>query len=150
MRINSMSRLTPQIRNYAARVIAYERAGNRLPGNKFPAVFRVCEKLRPQLTTLMGNGGYRTLLARALMLSKPEAPWLHGVHVNADGFLEGFSEAADQVDPERLVEGSVVLFSQLFGLLSAFIGQNLTLSLVAEVWPEVPLKAADMSQRRQE
>lgn len=140
-----MNRLTPQIRNYAARIIAYEKAGNRLPGNKLPAAFQICEKLRPQLTTLMGSGGYRTLLARALMLSKPEVPWLHGVRVNADGFLEGFTEAADQVDPRQLAEGGVVLLSQLFGLLSAFIGQNLTLGLVTEVWPGVPLKAADMS-----
>jgi hypothetical protein len=140
-----MNRLTPQIRNYAARIIAYEKAGSRSPVNKFPAAFRICEKLRPQLTTLMGDGGYRTLLARALMLSKPEAPWLHGVRVNADGFLEGFTEAADQVDPEQLAEGGVVLLSQLFGLLSAFIGQNLTLGLVTEAWPGVPLKAAKMS-----
>lgn len=140
-----MNRLTPQIRNYAARIIAYEKAGNRFPGNKFPAAFQICEKLRPQLTTLMGNGSYQTLLARALMLSKPEAPWLHGVRVNADGFPEGFTEAADQVDPEQLAEGGAVLLSQLFGLLSAFIGQNLTLSLVTEVWPGVPLKAVDMS-----
>jgi hypothetical protein len=58
------------------------------------------------------------------------------VHVKADGSLERADELEVQADPEELAEGSVVLVAQLLGLLVAFIGENLTLRLVREVWPK--------------
>jgi hypothetical protein len=42
-------------------------------------------------------------------------------------------------NPDELLEGGVVLVAQLLGLLTAFIGQTLTLRFVREIWPEVPL-----------
>jgi hypothetical protein len=42
-----------------------------------------------------------------------------------------------QVDPEQLSKGSVVLVAQLLRLLVAFIGENLTLQLVREIWPKL-------------
>jgi hypothetical protein len=37
-----------------------------------------------------------------------------------------------------MAEGSVVLVAQLLALLVAFIGENLTLRMVREVWPKLP------------
>ena len=48
-----------------------------------------------------------------------------------------------QLDPDEFSEGGVVLLAQLLGLLVAFIGENLTLRLVREVWPKVPLDDLD-------
>jgi hypothetical protein len=39
----------------------------------------------------------------------------------------------------------VVLLAQLLGLLVAFIGENLTLRLMREVWPKVPLNELDFA-----
>ncbi len=99
--------------------------------------FTVLELLRPQLVTLMGNGGFRALLARALALAKAEVPWLRAAHVSVDGNLAALIEPGTQIDPEQLAEGKVVLVAQLLGLLIAFIGPNLTIGLVREVWPEI-------------
>jgi hypothetical protein len=44
-----------------------------------------------------------------------------------------------------LSEGRVVLLAQLLGLLVAFIGESLTLRLVLEVWPKVPLEDLELS-----
>jgi hypothetical protein len=52
-----------------------------------------------------------------------------------------------QVDPEEIFEGCVVLLAQLLGLLAAFIGENLTLHLVREVWPKLSLKDLDFGKR---
>jgi len=103
--------------------------------------FHCCEKLRPHLATLMGDGGFRALLSRAL--ADTEVPWLRAVHVKPDGSLGGLEELHVQLDLDEFFEGRIVLLAQLIGLLVAFIGENLTLRLVREVWPNVPLNDLD-------
>jgi hypothetical protein len=46
-------------------------------------------------------------------------------------------------DPGELLEGGVVMVAQLLGLLVAFIGENLTVSLVRDVWPKARLTTVD-------
>lgn len=138
-----MSRATPQMQNFAKRLIAYETLVNKSSEAKTPAAFHVNDKLRPHLTTLMGNGGFRALLSRALALTKAEVPWLSAVQVKADGSLEGLEELYTQLDPNRFIEVRVVLLAHLLGLLVAFIGDNLTLHLVGEIWPQISLTDMD-------
>jgi hypothetical protein len=138
-----MSRASPQTRNFAKRLIADEASGNKSSETKTPAAFHVVEKLRPHLVTLMGNGGFRALLSRALALASAEVPWLRAVHVKADGSLEGLEDLHAQLDPDEFFEGRVVLLAQLLGLLVAFIGENLTLVVVRDVWPKIPLNDLD-------
>ena len=130
------------MRDFAERLIAYETRGNK-PSKTTPAIFLVGEKLRLHLTTLMGNVGFRALLSRALALASAEVPWLHVVHVKADGSFGGLDELGTQVGPEKIAEGSVVLHAQLLGLLVALIGGSLTLRLVREMWPKIPLNDSD-------
>jgi hypothetical protein len=127
------------MRDFAERLIAYETRGNKSSETKPPAVFLVGEKLRPQLATLMGNVGFRALLSRALALATAEVPWLRAVHVKADGSFERLDEFGAHVDLDEIFEGRVVLLAQLLGLLVAFIGEDLTLRLVREVWPKLSL-----------
>ena len=134
-----MSRATPKMRNFAEHLIAYETKENNSSATKRPAAFLVCEKSRSHLATFMGNTGFRALLSRALALANAEVAWLRAVHVKSDGSLEGLDELAAQVDPKEITEGSVILIAQLLGLLVAFIGENLTLRLVHEVWPQLSL-----------
>ena len=84
-----MSRATPQMRNFAERLIADEARGNKPAATKTSADFNACEKLRPNLATIMGNGGYHGLLARALALAQAKVHWMGAIHVKADGSLEG-------------------------------------------------------------
>src|SRR5258705_7966167 len=135
------------MRTVAERLITYETLENRSRQTNTPAAFHVCEKLRSQLATLMGNGGFRALLARALALAIAEVPCLRAVHVKADGSLEGVDELETQLDPQQIVEGRVVLLAQLLGLLVAFIGENLTLHLVRGAWPEDRLTDSDFCNR---
>jgi hypothetical protein len=140
-----MSRATPTIRDFAKTLVVYETGGNRNPGTKAPATFQACERLRPHLTTLMGDGGFRALLSRALALAKVEAPWLRAVQVKADGALEEMEGLQAHLDAGELFEGRVALLTQLLGLLVAFIGEDLTMRLVREVWPKVPLNDLDLN-----
>jgi hypothetical protein len=127
------------MRDLAERLVAYETKANKSSRTKTLAAFLVGEKLRPDLAALMGNVGFRALLSRALALANAEVPWLRAVHVKADGSFEGLAELEAQVDPEEIFEGGIVLLAQLLGLLVAFIGEDLTLRLVREVWSKLPL-----------
>lgn len=134
-----MSRATPQMRDFAERLIIYEAGGNASSGTKDPAAFHVCEKLRPQLATLMGNTGVRSLFSRALAQAGTEVPSLRAVQVKADGRLAGLGELEVRADPEELAKGSVVLVAHLLGLLVAFIGETLMLRIVCDAWPKLAL-----------
>jgi hypothetical protein len=134
------------MRDFAERLIAYETRGNKSSETKTPVAFLIDEKLRPHLATLMGKVGFRALLSRALVLTNAEVPWLRALHVNADSSLEGLDELDAQVDPKEIFEGRVVLLAQLLGLLVAFIGENLTLGLVREVWPKLSLNDFDFGK----
>ena len=134
-----MSRATPQLRHLAKQLMVYEKLGSKATEAETPVAFPVNEKLRPHLSQLMGKAGFRALLSRALALANHEVPWLRAVHVKADGALEGVDRLRAEITPSEFIEGRVELLAQLLGLLIAFIGTNLTLHLVGEVWPHVPL-----------
>jgi hypothetical protein len=100
------------------------------------AASRVYEKLRRPLCALAGVAGFRSLVARALTLAKPEAPSLSAVQVTPDGDLQGLGEFNPKIDKHQTDGGEVILIAQLLGLLHTFIGEPLTLRLVQDVWPD--------------
>lgn len=94
----------------------------------------------------MGDGGFRVLVTRALALATEEVPSFRAVRVNANGTLEALTGSGAQQDPPQLAEGCVVLLAQLLGLLVSFIGANLTVGLVREVWPEMSLNNSEFGK----
>ncbi|MDB5417783.1 MAG: hypothetical protein JWP50_1202 [Phenylobacterium sp.] len=135
------------MRSIAKRLMVAEAAGGGLSARATPAAaFPVTDKLRPHLATLVGKGGVRALLARALVLATTEVTWLSAAHVNADGDLEGLEAVRADLDPAQFLEVRVVLLAQLLGLLVAFIGPGLTSRLMSEIWPQVPLKDWDFGK----
>jgi hypothetical protein len=131
------------MRSIALHLINYEAPGNDSSETTDTASFQVTERLRPHLATLMGNGGFRALLARALVLASEEVSWLRGVQVNGDGTLEGLETPHARLKPAQFREGRVVLLAQLLGLLVAFIGPGLTSRLVGEIWPQLAADNVD-------
>ena len=120
----------------AQRLLAYEAVAGEHSEPAESAAFRVCAKLRRPLITFAGVAGFRSLLSRALTLARAEAPSLSAVQIAADGSLKGLDELASQTDKEQARDGGAILIAQLTGLLFTFVGENLTLRLVQDVWPE--------------
>ena len=116
----------------------YESAAAKPAGVNNSPAFRVCEKLRQPLSRLAGVAGFRSLLSRALALANDEVRWMKAIHVRADGSLEGLDEAQAQLSETEIADGEIVLIAQLIGLLATFIGEELTLRLVQESWPDAP------------
>lgn len=123
--------------------MAHEALGATSSGSRTPSACLVAEKLRPQLAALMGNVGFSALQARALALATGQYPWLKAVDINADGRLGSLDAVDAQVDPKEFSEGCVNLLAHLLGLLATFIGEELTLRLLVDVWPELPLDDLD-------
>jgi hypothetical protein len=138
-----MNRTTAQMRSIADRLIHYETSRKDSTATANSASFQVTERLRPHLATLMGNGGFRALLARALVLARVEVSWLRGVQVSADGTLQGLETPHARLTPAQFREGRIVLLAQVLGLLVAFIGPGLTSRLVGEIWPQLALDNVD-------
>jgi len=122
-------------KEFARRLLAYEAGSGKPADAKVSPAFRVCEKLRGPLGKLLGVGGFRSLLSRALALAGAEVPWLRALHIKADGSLEGLDELEAKLDSRAVAEGEVVLAAQLLGLLVTFIGAALTQRLLQDIWP---------------
>ncbi|HQZ27013.1 MAG TPA: hypothetical protein PK648_02600 [Verrucomicrobiales bacterium] len=131
-----MNRATQPMRAFAERLIAHE-ADSRSSDQGPLAAFTVPDRMRSHLTMLMGSGGHRALLMRALALAGEEVPWLHDSRVAPEGNLQRPDLFEESVDPVERSEGGIVLVAQLIGLLVAFIGEWMTLRLVSEIWPKL-------------
>jgi hypothetical protein len=138
-----MSQANPRMREYATCLTTHETRRNALSRTKAPPAFHVCEKLRAYLATFMGSAGFREVLLCALPRAASEIPWLRTIRVNPDGSLDGLEKLQAQLGPDELSEGEVVLVAQFLALLEAFIGEGLTLRLVGEIWPTIPLNRLD-------
>ena len=134
-----MSRSTANSKDVAEAIVANETFGNGSSVGKFPAGCLAVEKLQPHLAALMGRTGFNALINRARALGSTDFPWLGASPAKLEGFLDDLHEAGGQVEADEFREGCVILLSHLLGLLTAFIGQDLTLRLVQEAWPELAL-----------
>ncbi len=120
------------LRVVAERLLRYEAVA-KTPET---AAFRVSEKLRHLLSTLLGAAGFRALLARALHLAKARAPELSAVEVKTDGSLAGLSKVLRHSRSTPTAKAEVMLITELLALLDTYIGEALMLRLVQDVWPK--------------
>jgi hypothetical protein len=134
------SGVSPEAKDIARHLIAYEALRKNQPPTSGLVAFEVCEKLRRPLSTLTGTAGFRSLLVRALTLAKREVEALDAVLVRYDGSLDG--PTVNVAGP-----GGALLIAKLLGLLITFIGEALTMSLLHEIWPE--LHAADLKSGKE-
>ena len=130
---SQMNRVSPKLRIYAERLIAYERSLTASSTSRPTAAFGVIVKLDPHFGALMGAAGFRALLSRALVLANAEVAWLRELHVKADGSFEGLSELEAQANPKEIAEGGIVLLARMLGLLVTLIGEDLTLLLLSNI-----------------
>jgi hypothetical protein len=130
----------------AVRLIACETTAGKSDASTPPSAFLVCEKLRPLLATLLGSVGFSALLSRALALASSEVAWLRALRVGPSGALEGLAAPQAHVSPDETVRGAVALVAQLLGLLATFIGEDLTLRFVREVWPKLAIDNLDSAK----
>lgn len=136
-----MDELPPEARVLARRLLRVESGGREEPEALAAAIDRAAARLRGRLAGLVGQHGYAALCGRAVRLAQREAPHLAGVTYDArpPGGLRGTHEfvLANAGDPAAAGDALASILAQLIGLLIAFIGQDLTVRLIHETWPEL-------------
>ena len=145
-----IKRATPQMRRVAKRLIPYSPPRKKSSEEKAPTLNPVTDKLRAHLATLMGKGGFRALLSRALVLATAEVSWLRAVHVDANGVLEGWETFYAELDAAEFYEGRVAVLAHLLGLLVALIGPKLTSRMMGEIWPELLFADIDFGKEAED
>ena len=136
--------LSSKMRDIAQRLLAYESAGEHPIESHLPPVYRVIEKIRRTLSTLAGDAGFHSLLARSLTLAKRDAQTLNAVRVMPDGSLVGLGELHN----DDAAEAGVILIAHLLELLATLIGEFLVLRLVHDVWPDLRSGGTDSGERQ--
>ena len=104
------------------------------------AAERACQKLCARVARLVTTAGSEALLARALSLATIEFPFLAGVQPSpmADRCLQGLHARVEEVEPAVMRDAATAVLAGIIMLLCSFIGQDLTLGLVRDIWPDVP------------
>jgi hypothetical protein len=103
------------------------------------AAERALLELGAHLSQLVGSEGYRALLARALQVAATDYPFLASVEpaANPPGRLVGLPRRAQRRPPREVHLALAVTLTNLIRVLSTFIGDDLTLRLLSDVWPRL-------------
>jgi len=96
----------------------------------------LCDRMRAQLYPLFGATATDALFARGLHLATSEFPWLAGVvpKTTQRCASEGLAALHPELPPEQIGDGLTAVLAHTFGLLTAFIGLDMTLPLVEQAW----------------
>lgn len=116
----------PAIRRFAASVVGGAiRRGDAVQG--------ITARLYASLANLVGPAGFDVLLARSLVLARRVHPFLAAVTTGPGGTVTGLAEAAE---PASVEQGTVAIVAYFVELLAVLIGEDLTMHLVRNAWPE--------------
>ncbi|MEO5726667.1 MAG: hypothetical protein ABI134_17195 [Byssovorax sp.] len=127
-----MSTPSPAHKSTAQRLIEEAARGDDEEVALVGATEHVFQGLHDHLAKLIGVVGFRTLLARALQLARADAPALAVVEVKPNGLIAGLSRALVGLRPAEALAAPVTLLAHFLALLSAFVGEDLTVHVVSE------------------
>jgi hypothetical protein len=132
-----MRQATPQLKSLAQRLLAHEAKKSPSPGKLAEALEVCCQRLHKRLDPLVGAGGFRALLERALFLAKKEHPWLEGVEIQAypGCELKALNEAMTGRQSTEIRETLTIILANVIWLLVTFIGEDIVYGLIEEAWP---------------
>ncbi len=119
-------------------ILAYELALLKDGGSPVAAAERACQRFYRRLSPLVTLGGSQAFLARSLHRAVAEFPFLEGVQAGptAEECLLGLDPALNDIDATATTAAFTAVLSHMIGLLVTFIGHELTMHAIREVWPE--------------
>ena len=136
-----MSHVPPTLADFARRLFVHEAGGGQRTQDFVDAMERACQALHARLTPLVSSAGVNALLGRAITLAAREFPFLSassGILITPTCSVDGLRQAVDGREPAETEDALVAILANFLWLLVIFIGENLGLRKVHEVWPDVP------------
>jgi hypothetical protein len=123
-----------ELREVVKRIVDSEISNSRPTS---PVTFPSIEIMSQHLSVQIGPGSFRSLLARSLMRSTAEVPWLGALRVGAEGQLVGLSAARERYSAAEISKAEGVLLIHFLQLLVSFIGPTLVLKFCRQMWPQI-------------
>jgi hypothetical protein len=145
-----MRQATPQLKSLAQRLLVHEANKSPNPAKLAEALEVCCQRLHKRLDPLVGAGGFRALLERALFLAKKEHPWLEGVEIQAypGCELKALNEAMTGRQSTEIRETLTIILANVIWLLVTFIGEDIVYGLIEEAWPGTKIAPAPAPRTR--
>lgn len=128
----------PGLRKWSRRLLEHQADNPSHPQALLAAAEPVCQGLQEKLITLIGSDGCRVLISRAWVLTRREFPALNPIETNGNCHLQGQDKSLQGLDAEQAAEVQVVMLANLLWLLMIFIGEDLSMHLMYELWPDLP------------
>ncbi|MDB5824196.1 MAG: hypothetical protein JWR21_2900 [Herminiimonas sp.] len=108
---------------------------------KFDNELWAWRRLARQLTEIIGDAGFCALYGRSVKLTAPEFPWLAMPSApRVEGVLRRLLDDLGGVDTSLASKANHALLQTYTGLLSALIGEALTLQILKSAWEAKPDK----------
>lgn len=126
------------VNDLARQLLEYEADQLLEPQALSIAIEQVAAKFRHRLVDLIGQTGFVALFGRALHLARCEMSILGGISIDADApnVLQGAREVALANASDAAAAFSAII-AHFIWLLITFIGEQLGMHLVADIWPQV-------------
>jgi hypothetical protein len=142
-----MSQIPPRLSDFAQRLLRHEADKGDESSGFAGALDRACGALHDRLAPLISSAGFQTLIGRAVQLASRDFPFLATVTfaTNTRCSLSGLPGALEGRAPDEVADALTAVLAHFIWLLVIFIGENLGLRKVREVWPEVPFDRPDPS-----
>ena len=143
--------LTPTQRDRARRLLLHEAGGDESADVLGAAAERVCQRLSHHAGKVLGADTFKALITRALALVKPDYPFLGPVTVELpEACLKGLRESLQTQTASLAADAVVAVLATFLALLAGFIGEELSLSVLVEVWAERSLADVSLISREAE
>ena len=124
-------------RHLAERLLSAEANHVSDPSRTADAFERACAKLTAQLARVIGDLGARSVLLRALSLTRARFPSLdNDPALEAGECLEAPAVLRGQ-DPAIAAEALTSLLANILNVLLDLLGPNLVYRLLSAAWPEL-------------
>ena len=123
------------------RLLAHEARGDESADALAATADRVCQRLSHHSGKVLGVDTFNALLARSLALVKPDFPFLGTVTVEpSQACLKGLHESLREQDAGQASDAIVAVVSTFLALVAALIGEEVSLSVLVEIWAERSLE----------
>jgi hypothetical protein len=139
----------PALAEFARRLVQHEADRVGSPHDLAAGLQSTCDALHARLSPLISALGFQTLFARAITLAAREFPRLATLTVTASGpdcALSRLAQSAHtRATDQNADEALVAVLAHFLALLVLFIGEDLGLRTVRDVWPHVPFDRSPSS-----
>jgi len=128
----------PMVVSLSRTILEHEIGKREAPDEIAAAIERCFQRLYAELVNLVGHAGYQALLARAVHLTRPEGGPLEVAIADGTVNVKDLAERVKRDGGPRVIDDTTTLLANLIGLLTTFLGEELTMRLVRRIWTEVP------------